>query len=120
MKRRTVFGIGIAILLIVAVALPASAIGPWRVSQADDSDGNYPGCGSYRHQNSGGQPDACNCDRVRLRLADGSCGDTYPGYAGCGQYRHQNDSNQPDDHARDGGRDRMRLADGSCGNCPRR
>ena len=60
--------------LIVAVALPASAIGPWRVSQADDSDGNYPGCGSYRHQNSGGQPDACNCDRVRLRLADGSCG----------------------------------------------
>jgi len=60
----------------MAVALPASAAGPWGAPQADEPTGDCPGCGHYQHQNSGGQPDepAGDCDRDRLRLRDGSCG----------------------------------------------
>jgi len=79
MKRRTVFGIGAALLLIAAVVLPASAAGPWGAPQTDDGAGDCPGCagcGQYRHQNGGGQPGepAGDGDRDRMHLSDGSCG----------------------------------------------
>ncbi|MFA7071826.1 MAG: hypothetical protein HQQ74_03375 [Methanoculleus bourgensis] len=76
MKRRTAFGIGAVLLLLMAVALPASAAGPWGAPQADEPTGDCPGCGHYQHQNSGGQPDepAGDCDRDRIHLRDGSCG----------------------------------------------
>ena len=76
MKRRTVFGIGAALLLIAAVVLPASAAGPWSAPQADDGAGDCVGCGQYRHQNGGGQPGepAGDGDRDRMHLSDGSCG----------------------------------------------
>lgn len=80
MKRRTMFGIGAALLILMAVVLPASAAGPWGVQQADNGVGDCPdcpGCGQYQcqHQNGGAQADDTVAgDRDRLHLRDGSCG----------------------------------------------
>ncbi len=77
MKRRTVFGIGAALLILMAVVLPASAAGPWGAQQADDGVGDCPGCGQYQyqHQNGGAHAGAAgDGDQDRLRLQDGSCG----------------------------------------------
>ena len=74
MKRRTVFGIGAVLLLLMVIALPASAAGPWGAPQADGYTGDCHGCGQFQHKKNKSQPDEPAGDRDRIRLQDGSCG----------------------------------------------
>ena len=72
MKRRTVFGIGVVLLLLMAVALPAAAAGPWADTYTDDC----PGCGhhyQHRHGDNHSDKPTSACDQTRKHLRDGSC-----------------------------------------------
>lgn len=81
MQRRTLIGLGVALLLI-AVALPAAAADTGSALEPDQTERypgdcpGYTGCGHYQHQNGGGQPDepTGDCVRDRAHLRDGSCG----------------------------------------------